>query len=328
VGRIDSIPKDFLLMKAMISQTTCAEDLMVNVEQMFQILDALPDPAFLLSRSGKYLAVFGGKDARYYHDGSGLVGLYVADLVKPEMAKWFSEKIEEALQSKKLLIVEYKLGCEDIKGMHGNGPKKPIWFEGRINPLDFFINNEEVVLWVASNISARHDLEVKLRELSDKDELTDLFNRRKLEHDLARHYEEVSRYSVSTSLLIFDLDNFKDLNDTCGHHAGDDALIAVAKICQSQIRAIDIAYRFGGDEFVIILPNIDFETAIQFAQRLHKNINFELSFCCMGDITPTVSIGVSTLLATDQSYKAALKRADNALYEAKRNGKNKVMPFK
>lgn len=67
---------------------------MVNVEQMKSILDALPDPAFILSRTGKYVAVFGGRDKRYYHDGSGLVGLYLSDLIKPEKANWFLEQID------------------------------------------------------------------------------------------------------------------------------------------------------------------------------------------------------------------------------------------
>ena len=73
---------------------------MINIEQMALILDALPDPAFILSRSGKYVAVFGGRDARYYHDGSGLVGLYISDLIKPEKANWFLEQIARAMASK------------------------------------------------------------------------------------------------------------------------------------------------------------------------------------------------------------------------------------
>ena len=77
---------------------------MVNVEQMKSILDALPDPAFILSRTGKYVAVFGGRDKRYYHDGSGLVGLYLSDLIKPEKANWFLEQIDRALASRKLLV--------------------------------------------------------------------------------------------------------------------------------------------------------------------------------------------------------------------------------
>src|SRR5690606_16222648 len=174
---------------------------MIDVEQMALILKALPDPAFILSRSGKYVAVFGGRDTRYYHDGTGLLGLYIPDLIKPEKANWFLQQIARALETRKLVVEEYELSNRDVKGLPDEGPTEPIWFEGRVQALDFRVDNEEVVLWVASNISERHELEVRLRELSDTDQLTGLFNRRKLEHDLRLHHESAVRYSVPTSIL-------------------------------------------------------------------------------------------------------------------------------
>src|SRR5690606_34481777 len=128
------------------------------------VLEALPDPSFILSRSGKYIGVFGGRDTRYYHDGSGLVGLYISDLIKPEKATWFLGQIASALESRGLLIVEYELSNKDVAGLDDDGPKESIWFEGRIQSLDFLVDDEQVVLWVASNISERHTLERKLRQ--------------------------------------------------------------------------------------------------------------------------------------------------------------------
>jgi hypothetical protein len=86
---------------------------MINIEQMSIVLDTLPDPAFILSRSGKYVAVFGGRDKRYYHDGSGLVGLYISDLIKPDKANWFLEQIGRTLESGELIIEEYELSNSD-----------------------------------------------------------------------------------------------------------------------------------------------------------------------------------------------------------------------
>lgn len=298
---------------------------MVTIEQMALVLDALPDPAFILSRSGKYVAVFGGRDARYYHDGSGLVGLHISSIVKTEKAQWFLEQIERALESKTLLIEEYELSNKDIKGLQDEGPEQPIWFEGRIQALDFLVDDEPVVLWVASNISERHEMEIKLRELSDTDQLTGLFNRRKLEHDLALHYETFERHSVLTSVLLFDLDNLKQVNDTLGHYAGDEIIQAVSDVCRAELRKTDAACRFGGDEFVIALPNTELEHAVQFAERLRESFNHELSRFCTDGIAITVSIGVAAMIAADQSYEGTLKRADNALYEAKRGGKNRVI---
>lgn len=298
---------------------------MINVEQMALVLNALPDPAFILARSGKYVAVFGGRDTRYYHDGTGLVGKYISDLVKIEKANWFLEQIDRALESRKLLVEEYELSSRDVKGLPDEGPKEAIWFEGRIQALDFQVGDEDVVLWVASNISERHDLEIRLRELSDTDQLTGLFNRRKMEHDLELHNESSVRYCVPTSILMFDLDNFKKVNDTKGHHVGDEMLLAIADTCRSVLRKTDTACRFGGDEFVIALPNTEHEHALQFAQRLHEHIRTDLLQFPTGSSGVTASIGVTTMRPEDPSYEDALKRADCALYEAKSLGKNMIV---
>lgn len=298
---------------------------MINVEQMALVLEALPDPAFVLSRSGKYVAVFGGRDTRYYHNGSGLVGLYISDLIKPDKANWFLDQIDQALASRNLLVVEYELGNRDVKGLPDEGPEQPIWFEGRIQALGFPVDGEDVVLWVASNISERHNLEVRLRALSDTDQLTGLFNRRKLEQDLRLHFESFARHSVPTSILMFDLDNFKRINDTQGHSVGDEVIQAVANICRSSLRKTDTACRFGGDEFVIALPNTGQQQAMQFAQRMHDLLGQELSRFSVEGIGVSASMGATTMLAEDRSYQDTLKRADLVLYEAKSRGKGRIV---
>ncbi|MDG4812488.1 GGDEF domain-containing protein [Hydrogenovibrio sp. 3SP14C1] len=298
---------------------------MISLEQMPAVLDALPDPAFLFSRSGKYVAVYGGRDSRYYHDGSGLVGLYIADLIEAEKANWFLGKIEEALQSKKLLIEEYELSNKDVKGLPYEGPQTPIWFEGRIQALDFLVDEEEVVLWVASNISERHDLENKLRELSDTDQLTGIFNRRRLEHDFPLHFEAFKRHATPTDILMFDLDNLKQVNDRFGHHAGDDAILAVTRICQSHLSKKDITCRFGGDEFIVILAGIELEEAVHLSEKLSVEFKQGLEPFCVDNIKVSVSMGVTTIKPTDNSYQETLRRVDQALYTAKKNGKNQVV---
>ncbi len=298
---------------------------MINVEQMGLVLEALPDPAFILSRSGKYIAVFGGRDTRYYHNGTGLVGQTISNLIKPEKANWFLEQIARALEYRKLIIEEYELSNRDVKGLDDDGPKDAIWFEARIQALSFLVDDEEVVLWVASNISERHLLEGKLRELSDTDQLTGLFNRRKLEHDLTLHYESSRRYSVPTSILMFDLDNLKTINDTKGHYAGDEIIRVVANICRKALRKTDTACRFGGDEFVVALPNTGCEQAMQFAKRLHDRFRKELGQSSLADTVVTASIGVTTMVPEDRSYEDTLKRADRALYEAKSMGKDRIV---
>lgn len=298
---------------------------MINVEQMAIILNTLPDPAFILTRSGKYIAVFGGRDKRYYHDGSNLVGQYISDMIKPDKANLFMKLISQALESKKLLIEEYELSNRDVKGLPEYGPEEPIWFEVRIQALSFLVEDEEVVLWVASNISKRHNLEIKLRELGHTDQLTGLFNRRKLEHELTQYYESYVRHSVQTSILMFDLDNLKKINDSKGHHVGDEAIRVVADILRLTLRKTDCACRLGGDEFVVALPDTGYEQALQLAKRIQDRTRQELSRFSVENAFVTASIGVTTILPNDSSYKDTIKRADLALYEAKNKGKDRIV---
>lgn len=299
---------------------------MFDIDKLKSILDALPDPAFIFSRSGQYVAIFGGNDASYYHDGHALIGTNIADVVSEDKARRFLEIIELSLNSKKLVVQEYELNAHDVKGVPVEGPSHPIWFEARIQALDFQVDGEDVALWIASNITHRHDLEVKLREFSDTDQLTGLFNRRKLEQELKSHFDVFQRHSVPISVLMFDLDNFKIVNDTHGHHAGDEVIMTVARVCREELRKTDIACRFGGDEFVIVLPNLDLNMAMSFANRLHGCFNAALSNLGVDGNPLTVSIGVAIMQPSDLSYTEALKRADRALYEAKRSGRNQVLP--
>lgn len=298
---------------------------MISIEQMALVLEALPDPAFILSRTGRYVAVFGGRDTRYYHDGSGLIGSSIPELIKPEKANWFLDQIGRALKTRKLLVREYELSNKDVKGLPDDGPEAPIWFEGRIQALDFQVDGEDVVLWVASNISERHALVTQLRTLSDTDQLTGVCNRRKLEHDLAQHYEAFTRYSVPTAVLIFDLDNFKKINDTQGHSAGDDVIRTAANVCRAALRKTDIACRYGGDEFVIALPNTGRQDALRFARRLQEQLREALGRFSTADTLITASIGVTAMVPEDHSYEDTLKRADRALYAAKSEGKDRVV---
>ncbi|WP_198781014.1 GGDEF domain-containing protein [Shewanella putrefaciens] len=298
---------------------------MINIAQMALVLEALPDPTFILSQSGRYVAVFGGKDDRYYHDGSGLVGLYLSDILNAEKSNYYLGIIDQAIKSRRLLIEEYELSNKDVKGLSNQGPSEPIWFEGRIQALDFLVDNEPVVLWVASNISKRHALEMQLRQLSDTDQLTGLYNRRRLERDLNHLFDTYNRHRIPASILVLDLDNLKMINDQLGHHMGDKVIIAVADTCRQQFRKTDSAYRFGGDEFVIALPCVEYTQAIIFAEFLCDCCFKALQQHAVKGLFATVSIGVATIEAGDTSYEDTLKRADAALYQAKRDGKNRVI---
>jgi two-component system cell cycle response regulator len=104
---------------------------MLDLVQIQSILKALPDPVFVLTRSGRYAAIFGGIDTRYYHDGSHLVGQLISDVLSDEKSAWFLQVIGQALAQRALLVVEYALSARDVKGLSSEGPPTEIWFEGR-----------------------------------------------------------------------------------------------------------------------------------------------------------------------------------------------------
>jgi diguanylate cyclase (GGDEF)-like protein len=129
-----------------------------------------------------------------------------------------------------------------------------------------------------------------------------------------------------TSLMILDIDKFKSINDTYGHDVGDIVIINLANYLKQRQRKSDIVSRFGGEEFVILLPNTSLENAKNLAEDIRKDIqNSTLEFNLKSALQYTVSIGVSQIdIKNEKNIESALKRADKALYEAKNNGRNKV----
>lgn len=294
---------------------------MFTQQQLASILSSLPDPAFILTRSGRYAAVFGGKDIRHYHDGSGLVGLSMFEVLKEEKALWFAAQIHRALESGVLHIVEYELSGSDVKGA-GDGPDYSIWFEGRVQALSFPVEGEDAVVWVASNITDKNETQQKLRRLSETDALTGLYNRRKLISTLDDRLAVFEREKAQTSVLVFDIDNFKRLNDEMGHHAGDAALVEIARLCRQHLRQSDIVARFGGDEFVVVMPGTRRLDALEIAEQLRACVPASLRETLRYE--STISGGVSEFGLPDRSSSDILRRADEGLYRSKRAGRNRV----
>ncbi|AFB20836.1 PleD family two-component system response regulator [Rickettsia canadensis] len=162
--------------------------------------------------------------------------------------------------------------------------------------------------------------------LAAKDCLTGLFNRRYFDIHLKQMIEKANKESIKLYLLMCDIDNFKHVNDTYGHQAGDKILTIVSRILKNNLRVTDLIARFGGEEFTILLTDIDISKAIETAERVRVKIEY-MDFHIEDQIEPlkkTISIGV-TEYKKEESIESFIARADNAMYEAKRTGKNKVV---
>ena len=161
-----------------------------------------------------------------------------------------------------------------------------------------------------------------LKEMSIRDALTNLYNRRELMIVSKQFIED----NTSFSLIMFDIDKFKNINDNYGHTVGDDIIVLFTNIIRENIRDDDLAFRFGGEEFVIILPNTTKAKAYNIASRIREVTNKKRIPIDDKDIVSfTISGGVSILSKDDKSLEEVIKRADEALYRAKNSGRNRIV---
>jgi len=176
---------------------------------------------------------------------------------------------------------------------------------------------------LAHEIEIRKKLEEELIVAATIDKLTQIYNRRKLEEIIQSEIERSKRYESPLSLILLDLDDFKHINDNFGHQTGDTVLKMVAGILKTNIRASDSTGRWGGEEFIILVPETPLEKARELAEKIRS-----LIASCQFDIacSVTISLGLAQLHAGD-SFDSFIKRADDALYQAKRQGKNRVESF-
>jgi len=164
-------------------------------------------------------------------------------------------------------------------------------------------------------------------EMAITDALTGLHNRRYMESHLTTLAEQASAHGRPLALMLLDIDYFKSINDSFGHDAGDDVLREFATRIRKSIRGIDLACRYGGEEFVVVMPETDLHVASLVAERLRRSIAGEPFAVSKGArrIEVTISIGLTTLEHNGESVADVLKRADNALYRAKHEGRNRVV---
>ena len=166
--------------------------------------------------------------------------------------------------------------------------------------------------------------EAKLRALSVRDPLTGLYNRRYMEETFDRELQRSVRKQQPLSVIMADIDGFKNINDTAGHVLGDKALVKVSAFLMKSIRASDVACRFGGDEFCLILPDCTLEEGIRRANTLRQAVESLSASVDDGLEQFTVSFGVAAMPEDGMTREALIGAADSALYTSKRAGRNRV----
>ena len=164
----------------------------------------------------------------------------------------------------------------------------------------------------------------QLWDMAVTDSLTGLYVRRYFMVKLQEEIHRAERYNKPLSVVMVDLDRFKKINDTYGHDAGDRALKTISQFFQKNIRDIDAIGRYGGEEFVMLIPDADKKAAFCLAERLRK----ELAKVKLEDLPPiTISLGIATYPSDGTDIEELIKKADAAMYEAKRKGRNRAVKF-
>ncbi|KKN67449.1 hypothetical protein LCGC14_0461220 [marine sediment metagenome] len=180
---------------------------------------------------------------------------------------------------------------------------------------------------VATGKRALERANEQLAKLSMTDRLTGLLNRGTWENLVDAEFERYRRYSQATSLVMFDIDFFKKVNDSHGHLAGDEVIKHTAATAKSNLRQSDSIGRYGGEEFGVVLPETDAEGARIICERIRESIENSLVQTAIAPISYTVSIGIAQLNDTAKSYMQWMQQADDALYAAKEGGRNCVVVF-
>lgn len=195
------------------------------------------------------------------------------------------------------------------------------------------IDKNELVARVRSQVKRRR-YTARLRdsvqtsmELAVTDSLTGLYNRRYMESHVGTLVDRSAARGKSLSVLLLDIDYFKSINDTYGHDAGDDVLRDFSDRLRACIRGIDLACRYGGEEFVVVMPDTDIGVATMVAERIRRRVAGDLFGIHRGEkqIEVTISIGIAARSTPEDTAAMILKRSDEALYRAKRDGRNRVV---
>ncbi len=209
-----------------------------------------------------------------------------------------------------------------ITGVFNPQRKKFIWLSINAIPLFKLSENKPYEVFVTlHDITERKEMAEKLEYLSTHDSLTGLYNRMKLERQLEEEVHRAARYNHPLSIYMLDIDHFKQTNDTYGHQAGDMVLQHLANTLAQTIREEDLVARYGGDEFVVILPETSLSKAEGFAKRLFDEIiRLRIPLANGNEINLSTSIGIASYPDHAETWMTLLEAADKAMYDAKNAG--------
>lgn len=288
--------------------------------QLSTLMDNLPGMAYRCRYDEHWTMLFVSSGCRE------LTGYEPEDLINNKRIS-FAELIADGANETNLRAIESAIANAESYSLEyaivrKDGQRIWVWERGRAVDDNGGLLLEGIVL----DISDRKALEEELAELATLDPLTGLLNRREMTRLLDEEISRARRYERTLSLLWIDFDHFKGINDQYGHAAGDSVLMATSKLLSDSVRSVDVIGRFGGEEFVIVLPEMDRFEAKETAERLRNLISETPQPLGDGNtVRLTISIGVSVFPDNGTDFRTLCAAADKAMYQAKMNGRNQVV---
>lgn len=255
--------------------------------------------------------------------GSHLTGHTMPELMRLSFVNFLSEEdlTVDAVNNLSQMYAEEKehLTHESLMICKNGSTKHIVWFHSRLTPAG---KDSPVILSVGLDLTARKQAELQLSWLADHDPLTGLFNRRRFQTELDRILSESKRYARAGALLFFDLDQFKYVNDTRGHHAGDALLKVVASQLSRLVRSTDIIGRLGGDEFALVISETNETGALQVAQKIIEYLGDVEVPVLEHSYRVSASIGIALFPDHGATVQELLSNSDLAMYQAKEKGRS------
>lgn len=300
------------------AETQAIQDQQEREQFQRALLDNFPFKVWLKDDQGRFLAVNAPFAQSYGWDSVAVpVGLTDFDILPPQKAQIYRDA------DLAVLVSGTKHSSEEHVVIKG----ETHWFETYRSPIEMDGHRIGTVGF-ARDITKRKLIENELRNLASTDPLTGLVNRRHFLVRLDEAYALMQREADhQVALLMLDLDHFKDVNDSYGHPAGDTALQFFGTLLRDELRKGETAGRVGGEEFAVLLPRGDLESAIVFAERIRQKIADTTLIIKQQKVSLTASIGVASMHISDASADRVLVRADQALYKAKASGRNRIESY-
>lgn len=285
-----------------------------NRESLDLIMDLMPIPLFIKDRAGKYIDCNQAFTDFLSFSREEIIGKSAYDIWSKNEADMFHAQDEALFEQGGIQIYETNItsskGVTHIVQFH-----KQIFTDAAGETAGF--------LGVIFDITEKKELECSLKKQAVVDELTGLANRRDGMAKLEAMHKHSARKKQPYCLAMIDMDFFKQINDQYGHHTGDEVLKEFADLTKKVLRHDDICFRYGGEEFVAILPETELIDGFAVAERLRKTWDHKwVAKSEFRPLHPTISIGITQYDRSSISYKQLLQLSDEALYAAKSSGKN------